>query len=146
MSIQENKTLVRSYWEEVENKKNFALMDKLFARDYTHHDPGLPPEMQNGLENYKKVTAMFYVAMPDLKGTQEDVIAEGDRVVSRMIFRGTHRGDLMGIPPTGKKVTIDVLAIHRISEGKIAEAWVNFDALGLMRQLGAIPAPETAAR
>jgi predicted ester cyclase len=87
---------------------------------------------------------MFRAAFPDLHGTIEDQIAEGDKVVSRMTYRGTHQGELMGIPPTGKQVTMSFIGIHRITAGKVAEGWVNFDALGMMQQLGVIPSPERA--
>jgi predicted ester cyclase len=84
---------------------------------------------------------MFRTAFPDLHGTIEDQIAEGDKVVMRMTYRGTHQGELMGIPATGKPVTMTFISINRIAEGKIAEGWVNFDALGMMQQLGVIPVP-----
>ena len=72
----------------------------------------------------------------------EDMIAEGDKVAVRFTLRGTHGGDLMGIPPTGKPVAVTGIDINRIADGKIAERWANFDALGLMQQLGVIPTPE----
>lgn len=84
---------------------------------------------------------MFRTAFPDLYGTIEDLIAEGDKVVTRITYRGTHQGEFMGIPPTGRPVTMTFTGINRIAGGKIAEGWVNFDALGMMQQLGVIPTP-----
>jgi predicted ester cyclase len=84
---------------------------------------------------------MFFDAFPDLQGTVEDVVGEGDKVASRLRWRGTHQGELMGIPPSGKQVDFTLQAIHRIAEGKIVEGWVNYDTLGMMRQIGAIPEP-----
>jgi steroid delta-isomerase-like uncharacterized protein len=88
---------------------------------------------------------MFLSGLPDLATTVEDTIAEGDKVAARWTARGTHNGELMGIPPTGKKVAMTAISIHRIVDGKIAESWINFDALGMMQQLGVAPAPEQAA-
>ncbi len=141
MSAEENKTLVRRTWEEVVNQKNLDLLDELFAADYVHHDPSLPPDMQRGLDAYGLVLSMFFDAFPDLHGTIEDVVGEGDKVASRLRWRGTHQGELMGIPPSGKQVDFTLQAIHRIAEGKIVEGWINFDVLGMMRQIGAIPEP-----
>jgi steroid delta-isomerase-like uncharacterized protein len=144
MSTEQNKALVRRFFEEVTNQRNVAVADELFVTDYVHHDPTLPPELQRGLDNYKQVNAMFLAAFPDLHGTIEDLIAEENKVATRLTWCGTHKGELMGIPPTGKQVTMTMIAIHRIANGKIAEGWVNFDALGMMQQLGVIPTPEQA--
>lgn len=141
MSTEQNKTLVRRFTEEVTNQGKLDVAYELFVSDYVHHDPALPPELQQGLDNYLQVVKMFRAAFPDLHGTIEDVIAEGDKVVARITYRGTQQGELMGIPPTGKPVTMTLIGINRIVEGKIAEGWVNFDALGMMQQLGAIPTP-----
>jgi steroid delta-isomerase-like uncharacterized protein len=112
----------------------------LLAADYVHPDPALPPEMQRGRDNYLRGYAMFPAAFPDLHTAVEDVIAEGDKVAVRWTTRGTHQGSLMGIPPTGRQVTMTAIHILRLADGKIAEGWVNFDALGMLQQVGAIPA------
>ena len=112
---------------------------------YIHHDPSLPPELQRGREAYKQVVSLFLSGFPDLKTTVDDIVAEGDRVACRWTFRGTQRGEMMGIPPTGKRVLGSGMSIHRIADGKIAEGWFNFDTLGMLQQLGAIPAPGEAA-
>jgi predicted ester cyclase len=85
--------------------------------------------MQRSLDAYRLVLTMFFDALPDLQGTIEDVVGEGDKVASRLRWRGTHQGELMGIPPSGKQVNFTMLAIHRIAESKIGGGWVNYDAL-----------------
>lgn len=115
--------------------------DELIVEDYRHHDPALPPEALVGRDNYKRGIAMFFNAFPDLNATLEDAFSAGDRVAARLTFRGSQHGELMGIPPTGKAVEFGMLTIHRVADGKLVEGWVNFDAFGMLQQLGAIPAP-----
>jgi steroid delta-isomerase-like uncharacterized protein len=93
-----------------------------------------------GLSAYKHFIAPFFTAFPDIQFTTEDMIAEGDTVAVRRTFRGTHKGSLMGIPPTGKQVTTTMMTFNRIANGKIVEGWNNVDDLGLLQQLGVIPA------
>lgn len=144
MSVDENKTIARRFIEEVCNRPDLELANELIVEDYVHHDPSLPPELQRGRENYKKLFGMFLTAFPDLHGTIEDIVAEGDRVASRVQWKGTHKGELQTIPPTGRPVNFGFMQIQRIEEGKIAEGWVIFDSLGMMQQLGVIPSPEGA--
>lgn len=138
-----NKAMVRRFYEAV-NTGNLDQLDDLIVTDYIHHDEALPPEMQRGRDAYKGLCAMFISAFPDLHGTIDDLVAEGDKVACRLTWRGTHRGNLMGIPATGKQATFSEMSIQRIANGKIMEGWVTFDALGMMQQLGAIPAPTQA--
>jgi steroid delta-isomerase-like uncharacterized protein len=121
------------------NQKNSDLLDELFAADYVHHDPSLPLDMQRGLDAYRLVLTKFFDAFPDLQGTIEDVVGEGDKLASRLRWRGTHQGELMGIPASGNQANFTLQAIHRIAEGEIVEEWVTYDTLGMMRQIGAIP-------
>ena len=144
MSIEDNKQVVRTFYEEVVNNRNMDLGDEIIVEDYIHHDPSLPPDVQRGRENYKRGFAIFTQAFPDLHGTIEALIAEGDLVTSRITWRGTHNGDLMGIAPTGKKVAFSFLSTQKVQNGKLVEGWVSFDALGMMQQIGAIPTPEPA--
>jgi steroid delta-isomerase-like uncharacterized protein len=137
---EENKALAHRVFEEVFNGGNLQAMDELYAPNYVHHDPSLPPEMQQDLDAYKQVIAMFHGAFDSVSVTVEDEIAEGDKVANRWAFRGTHTGELMGITPTGNRVEFSAISIHRIADGRFAEGWVNFDALGMMQQLGVIPA------
>jgi len=137
MSTEENKALVRRFYEDVFNQRNVALVDELCT---THHVFHNPPTTLHGREEFKQLLSLYIAAFPDARFTIEDQIAEGDRVTSRYTFRGTHRGDLMGIAPTGKQVTVTGMIINRIAGGKSEEGWLNFDALGMLQQLGVIPA------
>ena len=114
------------------------MADELFAPNYDHHDPSTP-DVGRGPEGEKKRVALYRTAFPDLRLTIEDVIAEGQTVMARWSCRGTHKGDLSGIAPTGKQFNISGVTIARLSNGKMAEGWVNWDALGLMQQLGVVP-------
>ena len=137
---EENKTLVRRSFEEVFNQGNLDAVEEIFASDYVLHDPTSPEEIR-GTEGMKQYVSMYRSAFPDLQQTIEDQIAEGEKVATRLTGRGTHQGDLMGIPPTGNRVEAPGIVINRISGGKIAESWANYDAMGMMQQLGVIPAP-----
>ena len=112
--------------------------DELYAPGYVGHDPSNPEDIR-GLEAAKQAAADYRQAFPDLQVTVEDLIAEGDKVVARLRFRGTHRGELEGIAPTGRRVDCTGIVVSRMEGGKIAEDWANFDDLGMMRQLGVRP-------
>jgi steroid delta-isomerase-like uncharacterized protein len=142
MSTEENKALVRR-WVELWNSQNVAAIDEWVAPNYVRHDPNTPEV--RGAEAEKQLATMFLTAFPDLHFTIEDLIAEGDKVTGRYTARGTHKGELMGIPPTNNAISLTVLEIYRIADRKIAEQWVILDALGMMQQLGVIPAPGQAA-
>ena len=136
---EENKAIVRRYFQEILDGGNLDLVDEIFEPQYVLHDPSSPQEVR-GVEGTKRFVGMFRSAFPDIAHSIEDQIAEGDKVVTRLRARATHTGDLMGISPTGKGVTtIEGISIWRIADGKIGECWFNYDALGLMRQLGVIP-------
>lgn len=125
------------------NRGDSDAADRLFAAGYVDHDPsraGLPP----GPEGVRQAWSMMRSAFPDLQVEIEDVIAEGDRVAVRGAIHGTHRGELMRIPPTGKRVTVSLIDINRIENGKLAERWGQSDMLGMMQQLGVVPVPEQA--
>ena len=92
-----------------------------------------------GIEAHNQFATMHRTAFPDLRFVAEDVIAEGDKVVERRTSSGTHQGELMGIPPTGRQTTGSGVSIFRVANGKVAEQWVNWDMLGLLQQLGGIP-------
>jgi steroid delta-isomerase-like uncharacterized protein len=133
-----NKAIVRRLMEEVWNKGNLSLVDELFAPNYEDHDPSTP-DFGRGPESEKKRATLYRNAFPDLRLTIEEIIAEGDTVMARWSCRGTHKGDLGGIAPTGKQINISGITVARLANGKLAEAHVNWDALGLMQQLGAVP-------
>jgi len=132
-----NKNVVRRLFDEVWNKGNLPVADELFAPNYVHHDSSTP-DVGQGPESEKKRATLYRTAFPDLRLTIEDITAEGETVMARWSCRGTHKGDLSGIAPTGKQFTISGISIARIANGKMAEGWVNWDALGLMQQLGVV--------
>ena len=133
-----NKAIVRRLLEEFWNKGNLSLADELFAPNYEHHDASTP-DFGRGPESEKKRATLYRTAFPDVRLTIEDIIAEGETVMARWSCRGTHKGDLSGIAPTGKQIKIPGVTIARLANGKFVEGWVNWDALGLMQQLGVVP-------
>jgi steroid delta-isomerase-like uncharacterized protein len=139
MSVEANKALVRRIFDEM-NRGNPAIIEEVYDPDYMHHDPSLPPAWQRGRDNYLTGMRTFFTAFPDLHGTVEEVVAEGDKVVVRITWRGTQKGELMGIPPSGKRAEFGFIGTMRIADGNVAEGWVNFDSMGMLQQLGAIPA------
>ena len=139
MSTEENnKALVRRFYEEVFNKKNLAGLNAFVDSQIIEH--ALPPGLPAGSEGTRQFIGMYLTAFPDLHLAAEDMIAEGDEVAARFTMRGIHRGEFMGIPSTGKQVTMTGIQIVRIADGRIAENWVNLDALGMLQQLGVLPA------
>jgi steroid delta-isomerase-like uncharacterized protein len=138
MSAQENKAVARRVAEEIFNGGSLDLADELYAPDYVLHDPSLPEDL-HGPEGFKQYAAMNLGAFPDARVTVEDQIAEGDMIVTRWTASGTHTGELMGIPPTGRRSEISGITINRFSGGRIVEDWYQSDDLGMMQQLGVIP-------
>ncbi len=136
MSMEENKAIVRQYVEEVINKRNLAALDEFNPPTYVLHSPGSLPMNR---EAAKQFITVFQTAFPDLQQTIEDMLAEEDKVVQRVTFRGTHQGEFQGIPATGRHITVTGMNISRVTEGKIVEDWFAFDALGLLQQLGVVP-------
>jgi steroid delta-isomerase-like uncharacterized protein len=144
MSIEENKTLLRQFIEEVFHKRNLEMVERFMAVNIIDHDP-LPVEA-TGSEGQKQFFALFLHAFPDFHVTVNDLIAEGDKVVAHQTFQGTHQGDFLGLAPTGKQFSITGIDIIRVDEGKIVEHWSMVDNLGMMQQLGAIPTRGQATR
>lgn len=140
MSTEQNKALVRKMIEEVFNRGNMSLADEILAPDFVEREE-LPPGMPPGREGVKLLTTMLRSAFPDFKATIDDIIAEGDKVVLRMTWSGTQKGEWMGVPPTGKSVSFGVIDIIRIAGGKFVEHWGQMDSMAMMQQLGAMPAP-----
>lgn len=140
MSSEQNKAIARQLIEEVFNQGNISLIDTLLATDFIEHEE-LPPGVPSGREAPKQLTTMLRSAFPDFKATINDLIAEGDKVVIHMTWNGTQQGEFMGIPPTGKRISIGIFDILRIAEGQIVEHWGLMDSMAMMQQLGVIPAP-----
>jgi steroid delta-isomerase-like uncharacterized protein len=137
---EQNIAIARRGFEEVFNQGKLAVADEIVAEGAVSHDPA-DPEESVGPAGFKRQVELYRTAFPDLKFTIEDVIADGDQVVIRWTSSGTHKGELMGLAPTGTRVTSSGIAIDKLSGGKIVEAWNHWDTLGLMRQLGAAPPP-----
>jgi steroid delta-isomerase-like uncharacterized protein len=131
-----NKVLVLRGWEEIVNQKNLDAFDEFYAANAVHHEPD--QDLQ-GLEEVKQYIAMYFEAFPDMSVSVEDLIAEGDKVVSRYAYLGTHQGELQGIAPTNKHIEKEGITIHRIEGGKIVEEWEQYDKLSFLQQLGAAP-------
>jgi predicted ester cyclase len=138
----ESKEIVRRLGEEPW-QGNLDVIDELADAGYVGHDPATPVEGREGLKQFIKD---FKSAYPDGSVTIDQQLAEGDLVTSRWTGRGTHRGELMGIAPTGKQVTVTGITISRLKGGKVVEEWTNWDTLGMLQQLGAVPAMAGAAR
>ena len=134
MSTEANKALIRRFFEEVVNRGELDAMDRFLAPEFISHEE-LPPGIPSGREGAKQLFSMLRSAFPDLRATTEDEIAEGDKVVARVTFSGTHQGDFMGVPATGRRVAYAVIDILRIAEGQVVEHWAVADMLGLMQQL-----------
>ncbi|MGH9182551.1 MAG: ester cyclase [Acidimicrobiales bacterium] len=140
MSPEELKARARRLAEEVFNQGDLAVADELISPDYIHHVPGDQPA--HGLAGIREWVTLMRLTFPDFHVIVEDEIAEGDRVVQRVTARGTHEGELFGVPATGKEVAFDVIEINRVGpDGKFAEHWSSVDLLGLLQQLGALPTP-----
>ena len=133
----ENKAIVRRYFEEVFNKSNLAAVEEFVAPNFVGRDPTFP-EIR-GIEGLKQFLTTFRASFPDMQMTLGDIVAEGDKVVAQWTFRGTHRGEFIGIAPTDKELTVTGIDIISVSGGKIAEIWANFDSLGMIQQLRDVP-------
>ena len=140
MSPEENKAHIRRAYEAL-NQRNWAVFEELTASDIVVHTASTTIQ---GLEAYKQYLEMNNAASPDLHLIIEDMIAEGDKVVVRHTARGTHQGNFMGIAPTGKQLVVTGIVIARVANGKSIEEWINSDTLGLLQQLGVVPAPGQA--
>jgi steroid delta-isomerase-like uncharacterized protein len=137
---EENKVLARRVADDIVNPGNVDAVDEIYAPDYVLHDPSTPEDV-HGVEGIREFYETVFNAFPDTEISIEELIAEGDKVVTRWTSRGTHQGEFMGLPPSGKRVEVAGVTISRIEGGKIVEDWEFTDALGMMQQLGAIRAP-----
>ena len=135
-----NAAISRRLFEEAWNAGNLSVIDELVATDAVGHDPSLPEEIR-GPEGLKRQISVYRAAFPDVQFTIEDEIAQGDKVALRWTARGTHRGELMGLAPTGKAAKVTGITIDKIADGKVVESWVEWDNLGLAQQIGAAPPP-----
>jgi steroid delta-isomerase-like uncharacterized protein len=136
LSAEDNKSIVRRGLEETMNQKNLAVLDELLDSDFTFHSASRTIPNR---EAFREFLTMFLNAFPDLHFTIEDIIAEGDKVSLRYTYTGTHQGEFMGNPPTGKQITVRGLEFIHVRNGKILEEWINED---FFQQIAAVLAPE----
>jgi steroid delta-isomerase-like uncharacterized protein len=139
MSTEENKALVRRFYAEID-KGNIDAMDELVAEDYLDHNPPPFPGLKSGREGLKQAFKIFWEATPGYHEI-EDMIAEGDKVVTRMTSYGKHEKDLPGAPATGNEMNTTSITIHRIANGKLVEKWAEKDVMGFLIQIGVMKPP-----
>ena len=137
MSTEANVAVARRVFDDLFNQGKFDAADEIYAPNHTSHDPQAPGV--NGAAAMKQYIGAYRSAFPDLHITVDDTVAEGDKVALRWTARGTHKGELQGIPPTGKLIVTTGINIFLIKDGKVAEEWVNWDTMGFMQQLGVVP-------
>jgi steroid delta-isomerase-like uncharacterized protein len=131
-----NKDLARRSWDIV-NQRNPDLIDEFYPPDFVWHEPD---QDLRGYEQAKQFVSTFFKALPDINITIDDVIAEGDKAVTRYTIRGTHQGETEEFgPPTGRQMELEGITIHRIEDGKIVEEWERYDNLSVLQQLGLVP-------
>ena len=148
MSAEENKAIARHFvavLQEFFRTGDADLADSVLADNVVQHISGLPPEAQS-LEGFKQLLPALRQGFPDTFFEIENVLAEGDKVSFRLIWSATHQGELFGIPPTGIRAAVTEMHMLRIADGKIVERWGEWDALGLMQQIGTAPAPEQSEK
>jgi steroid delta-isomerase-like uncharacterized protein len=145
MTLEENTVIFQRMWDELFNQRNLAVADELFAPDFVNHvrlvqvTETAPPPFPPGPGHMKQLVTTLTTAFPDSHFTVEDVIAAGDKVVGRITWSGTHRGEFLGIPATGKTFKVSHIQIYRFAEGKMVEHWAVRDDLSMLRQLGLVP-------
>ena len=143
MTTEENKAIARRFVEVLQaffRTGEPDLLDSVLADSAVQHLSGQPPETQS-LEGFKQLLPALPQAFSDVLFTAEDLVAEGDKVAFRLTWTATHQGDFFGIPPTDTRATVTEMHMFRIADGKVVERWCEWDALGLMQQLGAVPPP-----
>jgi len=143
MNTEQNKDIARRFSEDIINKGDMMVADELIDMNYINYNP-IPGQMP-GLEGFKKSVSALQAAIA-FQETIEALVAEGDTVAVRAVRQGTHTGPFMGVPATGKQVSVTAIYILRIVNGKIKEAWLNWDTLGLLQQIGAVQIPGQAGR
>ena len=141
MAAEENKAKMRRLLEEAFGQGNVDVVDEVLDPDFVCYDPNSETGEIRGADTIKGEIEYFRSAIPDLTYTIEVQIAEGEKVVSRYTVSGTHQGEFFGVAPTGERITMSGISIDRFEGGKIVEEWPEYDLLGVMRQLGAVPAP-----
>jgi steroid delta-isomerase-like uncharacterized protein len=137
----DNKAILRQLYEEVWNKRRLELVDDLVSPSHALHDPNVTGSAV-GPEAYKRQVTRFIAAFPDLRFTIEDMFCEKEKLAVTWTISGTHKGEFMGVPATDKKVSVEGITISHLSDGKIMDSYISWDALGLLQQLGVTPTLE----
>jgi steroid delta-isomerase-like uncharacterized protein len=137
---EQNKAIMRRIYDEIWNEGKLEAIDEIFSPDYVAHF--LPPGMPPGRDGFRQFVTMYRGAFPDVHAEVRDQVAEGDKVVTRFTLSGTHSGPFMGIPATRNSVKMTAVVITRFQNGRNVEGWAEQDRLGLMQQLGVVPAPQ----
>ena len=139
MSAEDNKMMARQFYDEVINKGNLRAIDRLAAENFVDHSPF--PGFRAASREPSHGLTMLRKGFPDARVPIEDLIGEGDKVVTRATMHRTHKGEFMGIPATGKTMTVEGIDVLRLLRGKAVEHWGQWDAMGMMQQLRAVPPP-----
>jgi steroid delta-isomerase-like uncharacterized protein len=147
MSIDDNKAVVRRWFDEVVSHGNMSSLDAICAQCHPQFAVvrGVVEPAPQGIPGLKGLVTSLRTAFPDLNAKVDEQIAEGDKVVSRVTMSGTHQGEFMGMPPTGRSFTIAGVSIWEVRGGQLISEWVNWDSMGMMKQLGVVPAPAGVA-
>jgi steroid delta-isomerase-like uncharacterized protein len=140
---EQNKATARRFFEEIASEGRLDAMEEVLAEDYQEHDPAADPPDARGREAFRDRVMAFRSGF-DFQFTVEDQLAERDEVATRWTWQATHHGEMFGIQPTGKRVVMTGVTIFRFADGRIQEGWWHWDALGLLRQIGALPAQQAA--
>ena len=135
-----NTDLAHRFYEDVMVGGDLGALDEILTPNFVDHEEG-PPGTPDGIDGVKAFVTMFREAFPDMQVSIEDVMEDGDRVAVRATMTGTHDGELMGVPPSGNRVRLEMIDIVRIEDGRCAEHWGAADNLSLMQQIGAVQAP-----
>jgi len=133
-----NQACTARFFDEVCNGRKLNVADQLFTTSHVHHDPA-NPRLSAGPAGIKELVSQYHQAFPDANWSVQEMLEAGNNVICRWTGKGTHQGNLSGIPPTGKAVTVTGIWILRFENGKIAESWDSWDALGLLQQIGVVP-------
>jgi steroid delta-isomerase-like uncharacterized protein len=144
VSAEENKKMARRFMEEAFGQGKPELVDDLLAPDFVRYDPYIEAGEVRGVETVKENIVWFRNVFPDLTCTIEDQVAEGEKVVTRWTVRGTHQGEFFGVAATGERIEMRGIQIDRFEGGKLVEEGAEFDLLGALQQLGAVPEPGQA--
>lgn len=139
-TIEAHKAIFHRWFSEAWNKGNVEVAEEVISPDFTVHGAGGQP-IKSGITGVQDLVRTWRAAFPDGEMVVEDVIAEGDIVAARLIWRGTHTGEFYGTPPSGKRVEVTSIGIDRMENGKIVEGWGEMDMVGMLRQIGALPNP-----